>query len=90
MILRSAYLSAGTPPTVLGSHCILAVVSPDDEFHSGDDDAPNVFQQLDVLRTVAQKVKESTSSDKLSVARPAREAREALKLLDDDALQGVF
>lgn len=85
-----AYLSAGTPPTVLGSHCILAVVSPDDEFHSGDDDAPNVFQQLDVLRTVAQKVKESTSSDKLSVARPAREAREALKLLDDDALQGVF
>ena len=82
-LLYSAHLVAGTPQSVVSSHCILAVVSPDDD----DDvqDGPNVFQKLGVLRKVAQKAQESAGNEKPSIARPAREAREALKALGDDA-----
>ncbi len=83
-----AYLVAGTPQSALASHCIRAVVVPDD-----DDDiveGPNVFQQLGLLRKVAQKAQESAANEKQSIARPAREARDALKALGDDALQGLF
>ncbi|TBU31959.1 ARM repeat-containing protein [Dichomitus squalens] len=84
----STNLVAGTPQSVLASHCILAVVAPDEE----DDlvEGPNVFQRLGVLRKVAQKAQESAANEKPSIARPAREARDALKASGDDALQGLF
>ncbi|KAI0764358.1 ARM repeat-containing protein [Trametes elegans] len=84
----STYLFAGTPQSVLSSHCILAVVAPDDE----DDhtEGPNVFQQLGVLRSVAQKAQEGATSERPSIARPARLARDAIKASGDDAVQGLF
>ena len=85
--LSSAQLVAGTPQSVVSSHCILATLSPDDE---EDQPETNVFQKLGILRKVAQKVQESAANEKPSIARPAREAREALKALGDDALQGMF
>ncbi|KAI0757516.1 ARM repeat-containing protein [Daedaleopsis nitida] len=84
----AAYLVAGTPQSAVCSHCILAIVSPDEE--DDDTDEPNVFQKLGVLRKVAQKAQESTANDRLSVARPAREARDILKASGEDALQGLF
>ena len=72
----SAHLVAGTPQSVVSSHCILAVVSPDEE---DETDEPNVFQKLGVLRKVAQKAQESAANEKPSIARPARGARDALK-----------
>ncbi|TFK50812.1 ARM repeat-containing protein [Heliocybe sulcata] len=83
----TSYLVGGTPPSPQSSQAILAVISPDD-----DDEQPSaeLFQKLGVLRDVAQKVMESCGSDKPSIARPAREARDLLKQMDDDALQGVF
>jgi len=54
------------------------------------DEALNLFQNLSVLRSVAHKVQESIAVDKPSIARPAREARELLKELDDETIQGVF
>lgn len=82
---NSAHLVAGTPQSVVSSHCIRAVLSSDedDDHHDG----PNVFQKLGILRKVAQKVQESAGNEKPSIARPAREAREALKALGDDVLQ---
>ncbi|KAJ2980691.1 hypothetical protein NUW54_g10969 [Trametes sanguinea] len=84
----SSYLVAGTPPSVLSSHCILAVLSPDED--AEETDGPNVFQQLGVLRAVAQKALESAANEKPSISRPAREARDLLKASGDDALQGLF
>ncbi|KAI0710312.1 ARM repeat-containing protein [Cerioporus squamosus] len=84
----AAHLVAGTPQSVLASQCIRAVVSPDDE--EDQTDGPNVFQRLGVLKKVAQKALESAANEKPSIARPAREARDALKASGDDALQGLF
>jgi hypothetical protein len=78
------YLVAGTAPSVLSSQCILATVSNEDL--SGE----NAFQQLGVLRSVAQKILESTSSDRPAVARPAREARELIKQMGDESTQGLL
>ncbi|RPD57344.1 ARM repeat-containing protein [Lentinus tigrinus ALCF2SS1-7] len=84
----TAHLVAGTPQSVLASHCIRAVVAPDEE--EDETEGPNVFQKLGVLRKVAQKAQESAANEKPSIARPAREARDALKASGDDALQGLF
>ncbi|KAF9479098.1 ARM repeat-containing protein [Pholiota conissans] len=81
-----SHLVQGTPPTVLSSQVILAVVTPDE-----DNEADlNLFQQLKVMRTVAMKALESAASDKPFIARPAREARDRIKELDDDDLVGLF
>lgn len=87
-----SHLTAGTPPSPLSSHIIVALLSPEDEYsHTNPDPTePNVLQKLSLLRSVAQKVLESVASDRPSIARPAREARELLRELDDEALQGVF
>ncbi|KAJ6581434.1 armadillo-type protein [Mycena capillaripes] len=85
--LVEAYLIGGTPPSVVASHTIVALLTPDEESHTSE---PNLFQKLSLLRSVAQKVQESASSDKPFVARPAREARELLKALEDESLQGFF
>ncbi|EPQ55338.1 ARM repeat-containing protein [Gloeophyllum trabeum ATCC 11539] len=82
----NTYLVAGTPPSPQALHAILAVLSPEEDGGSHSD----LFQVLGVLRSVAQKVAESCGSDRSSIARPAREARELLKQLDDEALQGAL
>jgi len=83
-----AHLVSGTPPSPMSSHAILAVLSQhEDSDRSGE---PNLFQELSLLRHVAQKVLESVASDKPIIARPAREARDILKALGDDSLQGLF
>ncbi|KAJ3555288.1 hypothetical protein NM688_g2669 [Phlebia brevispora] len=76
-----AHLVGGTPVSALSSHCILAALSPDeDAYHHEPNTA--LFESLSVLQSVAQKVQESTASDRPAVARPAREAKELLKSID--------
>ena len=71
------------------SHVILTVLSPDEDSDVMDE-SPNVFQRLSLLRGIAQKVFESIGSDRPFVARPAREARDILKNMNDSSLQGLF
>jgi hypothetical protein len=71
----------------VASHTIVAVLTPDEENHTSEQ---NLFQRLSLLRSVAQKVQESAANDKPFIARPAREARELLKELEDESLQGFF
>jgi hypothetical protein len=66
-----------------------AVLRPDEDFESVDDSL-NLFQKLGMLRTIAQKVLESAASDKPMISKPAREARDALKEMDDASLRGLF
>ena len=80
-------MTAGTPPTVLCSHIILAALSPPED---GDSLPSNVFQELSLLRSVAKKVLDSVASEKPSISRPAREARELLRVLEDEEIEGVF
>ncbi|KAF9012742.1 armadillo-type protein [Cyathus striatus] len=82
-----SHLVAGTPPSVLSSHLILAVLTPDEDLH---DQPSNLFQKLGVLRSVAQKVLDSAANEKPGIARPARESRDLLKELDDETLSGLF
>jgi len=82
-----SHLVVGTPPSVISSQVILAVVSVDDDEEVVDN---NLFQDLKVLRRVTQKVLESAASDKPFVSRPAREARDIIRQLDDDSLLGLF
>jgi hypothetical protein len=77
----------GTPPSVISSQVILAVVNVDDD---EEVDGVNLFQELKVLKRVTQKVLESAASDKPFVSRPAREARDIIKRLEDDSLLGLF
>lgn len=71
----------------MSSQTILAVLLRSEE---SDDDDSNLFRELSLLRSVAQKVQESAASDKPIIARPARESRDILKGLDDEELQGLF
>ncbi|KAG6884723.1 hypothetical protein C0993_008704 [Termitomyces sp. T159_Od127] len=80
-------LVAGTPQTMLGAHIILAVLTPDEE---AEDVQPNLFQKLSLLRSVAQKVLETIGNEKPVIARPSREARDLLKELEDESLDGLF
>jgi hypothetical protein len=82
------HLVVGTPPSILSSQVILAVVDQDE--NSGYVDGPNLFQKLKLMRKVAQKALESAGNDKSFVARPARTARDIIKGLDDDTLIGLF
>ncbi|KAJ7224326.1 armadillo-type protein [Mycena pura] len=85
--LVETHLVGGTPPSLIASHVIVVVLTPDEE---NDDNGSNLFQKLSLLRGVAQKVKESVGSDNPFIARPAREARDLLKDLDDESLQAFF
>ncbi|KAF8627766.1 hypothetical protein AX17_006131 [Amanita inopinata Kibby_2008] len=82
-------LVVGTPINLASSQVILTILSPDEYFIIGDD-TQNVFQKLSLLRAVAQKVLQSIGNDRPFIARPAREARDLLKNIDDDSLQGLF
>lgn len=88
-LLHRAYLSSGTQPSVLSSHVMRAVLRPEEGFDDPDG-SPNLFQKLEVLRTVAQKVLESAANDKPIISKPAREAREVLREMDDPNLRGLF
>jgi len=85
--ITESYLVVGTPPSVTSSQVILAVVSSEED---EEDEGPNLFQKLKVMRKVAQKVLESAASDKPFIARPAREARDRIKEIEDDSLLGLF
>ena len=81
-LFTSSYLVAGTPASALASRCILAALSPDDDsYHHGAD--PTLFNNLGVLKSVAQKVQESIANERPLVSRPAREAKELLKSIDE-------
>lgn len=83
------HLVAGTEQTVISAHVILAVLTIDEDDDS-DDEEQNLFQKLSLIRSVAQKVQESAANEKPSIARPSREARDLLKDLDDENLDGLF
>ncbi|KAG5638049.1 hypothetical protein H0H81_002083 [Sphagnurus paluster] len=83
----TSHLVAGTPQTMLAAHIILAVLTPDEDIGEIHE---NLFQKLSLLRSVAQKVLESIGNEKPSIARPSREARDLLKELGDESLDGLF
>ena len=70
----------------MSSQTILAILSVSEDGEMNE----NLLQDLSLLRSVAQKVKESAASDKSIIARPAREARDILKEMNDEALRGLF
>lgn len=65
------------------------VLRPEDGFEDPDG-SPNLFQKLDLLRSVAQKALESAANEKPNISRPAREARDTLKEMNDPNLKGLF
>lgn len=75
------YLVAGTPTGVLASHSILALLTAD----NGDplDTVPEPFLRVPILPSIARKIQESIGTEKPNIARPAREAKEILRRLDD-------
>ncbi|RDB20660.1 eIF-2-alpha kinase activator gcn1 [Hypsizygus marmoreus] len=85
--LVEAYLVAGTEQTMLSAHIILEVLTPEEDSDHG---GQNLFQKLSLLRSVAQKVLDGVGNERPSIARPSREARDFLKQLDDDSLDGLF
>ncbi|KAG6848260.1 hypothetical protein H0H93_001776 [Arthromyces matolae] len=82
-----SHLVAGTPQTMLGAHITVAVLTPNE---NTDAVGSNLFQKLSLLRNVAQKVFESIGNEKPNIARPSREARDLLRTLDDESLDGLF
>ncbi|KAF7309756.1 TOG domain-containing protein [Mycena indigotica] len=82
--LVEAHLVGGTPPSIIASQTILAVVTPDQDAETPE---LNLFQKLSLMPAVMQKIKESLGSDKPFITRPAREARDVLRTLEE---QGVL
>jgi hypothetical protein len=72
-------LVAGTPTSVLASHCILALLTADDDVPP--DTVPEPFRPI--LPSIARKIQESIGTEKANIARPAREAKELLRNLDN-------
>jgi hypothetical protein len=79
------FLVGGTPLSIQCSHIIVTVLEEARDEHVG-----SMFEKMGLLRGIALKVKESAASDKPSIARPAREARDILKGLDHSELAGLF
>ncbi|KAI0060576.1 ARM repeat-containing protein [Artomyces pyxidatus] len=75
------YLLAGTPTSALSSHSILALLTLADSDDSGSANILGPFRP--VLPSIAKKVQESIGTEKPNIARPAREAKEILRRLDD-------
>ncbi|TFY83754.1 hypothetical protein EWM64_g252 [Hericium alpestre] len=82
------YLTGGTPPSVLASHCILAVLSPGGDDSTAPTEVPSVFQPF--IRSITQKIQESIGTEKPNIARPAREAKEIVKKMDESLSSGVM
>ncbi|KAK7051190.1 translational activator of GCN4 [Paramarasmius palmivorus] len=68
------YLISGTPPSVVSSHVLLGVIES-----AADTGEETIFEKLGLMASVAQKVQESASHERLDIGRPAREARELLR-----------
>jgi len=77
--LVRTYLMAGTPPSALASHSIVALLTTDTG--APPTTVPGAFRSI--LPSIAQKVKESIGTEKPGIERPAREAKELLRNLDD-------
>ncbi|KAN0130768.1 ARM repeat-containing protein [Lactarius tabidus] len=77
--LVRAHLLAGTPPSVLSSYSIVAFLNTEDGTQLAS--VPKPFRSL--LPSIAQKIQESIGTEKPNIARPAREAKELLRKLDD-------
>ena len=61
---------------------ILAVLSYEESRDSSPkEERRNLFQTLGVAQEIATKIQENVTSDRSSVSRPAREARDILKSL---------
>ncbi|KAH9976102.1 ARM repeat-containing protein [Lactifluus volemus] len=73
------YLVAGTTPSVLSSHSILAFLTTNDG--TPPTTVPTPFRSI--LPSIARKIQESIGTEKPNIARPAREAKELLRRLDD-------
>ena len=90
-VVCRAHLLQGGNQTSISSIVPLRVLEaqtdPDSEFYSPED---NVFQKLGHLRSVAQKILENAANEKPIVSRPAREARDIIRNMDDDSLKGLF
>jgi len=78
--LVRTHLVAGTPPSVLSSYSIIAFLSTEDGTPPAT--VPNPF--CSILPSIAQKIQESIGTEKPNIARPAREAKELLRKLDDN------
>ncbi len=81
------YLVFGTPASLISSHTILALLDPDSAQESG-----KLFLDLGsgTFRSVAQKIVESASNERVAIARPAREARDILRNMSSSELDGIF
>lgn len=77
--LFRSHLVAGTPASVLASHCIVSILSPDED---GEYQETTLFHSLDVVPKISGKVQESIGNEKPSISRPAREAKELLKFYE--------
>ncbi|KIK62847.1 hypothetical protein GYMLUDRAFT_242480 [Collybiopsis luxurians FD-317 M1] len=69
------YLVSGTAASMISSRVILAVLEAASESHA---EGPNLFENLGLMASVAQKVHESCANERPNIARPAREARDLL------------
>ncbi|KAH9007605.1 ARM repeat-containing protein [Lactarius deliciosus] len=76
----SVHLVAGTPPSVLSSYSIIAFLSTEDDTPAAV--VPKPFRSI--LSSIAQKIQESIGTEKPNIARPAREAKELLRKLDEN------
>ncbi|KAH9002519.1 ARM repeat-containing protein, partial [Lactarius deliciosus] len=74
------HLVAGTPPSVLSSYSIIAFLSTEDDTPAAV--VPKPFRSI--LSSIAQKIQESIGTEKPNIARPAREAKELLRKLDEN------
>ncbi|KAH9175038.1 ARM repeat-containing protein [Lactarius sanguifluus] len=78
--LVRVHLIAGTPPSVLSSYSIIAFLSTEDDTPAAV--VPKPFRSI--LSSIAQKIQESIGTEKPNIARPAREAKELLRKLDEN------
>ncbi|KAJ3745026.1 armadillo-type protein [Lentinula detonsa] len=69
------YLVGETAVSMICSRVILAVLKSASE----DESKGNLFENLGLMASIAQKVHESCTSERPNIARPAREARELLR-----------
>ncbi|KZT41926.1 ARM repeat-containing protein [Sistotremastrum suecicum HHB10207 ss-3] len=82
--LVEGHLLAGTPLSPQSSHVLAKTI----------ENSPDLFYTLDVVPSIVKKVTASIGSEKPSISRPAREAKELLRATypysDDEGVQSAF
>ncbi|KZV66749.1 ARM repeat-containing protein [Peniophora sp. CONT] len=73
-------LVPGSEVNTLSTHCILAVLTAYEEDDANDKALPPVFAAS--LPTLAKKINENLTSDRVNITRPSREAKEILRRID--------